>query len=153
MLKWLIWHAVESSGLLSTSAFLRLEELVLGAFFSIMYFSISIDSWTWLHLLARSLNYSWSEETLCRNRLISASYFSLVSLAWESILVSRSLWCARICSSSTCRLAQCRQSSVLAISWMLGAILVLCLGWERSGTFKEFYLVDEDKEEEGIKRR
>lgn len=152
MLIWLIWHAVESFGLLSTSTFLRLEELVLGAFlFSIMYFRISIDSWTWLHLLARSLNCSWSEETLWRKRLRSASYFSLVILAWESILASRSLCCTRICSSSACRSTQCRQSSFLAISWMLGVVLLLWLEWERPGEYKVSFFVNENRN--GLNRR
>lgn len=148
----MIWRAIEYSGLLSTSAFLRLEELVLGAFlFSIMYFKISIDSWTWLHLLASSLNCSWSEETLWRKRFRSTSYFSLVILAWELILASRSIWCTHICSSFACRLVQCRKSSFLGISWMLRAVLLLWLEWERPVEYKVSYFVDEDRN--GLNRR
>lgn len=116
MLMWLICRVVDSSSLLSTPACLMLNELVWTAFlFSIIYFRISMDSSAWLHLLESSLNCSCSEEILWRNKLRSASYFSLVSWLWLSILASRIFWWAQICSSSAWRSAQWKQSSLLAI--------------------------------------
>lgn len=125
MLMWLICLNV---GLSSSLACLILEELVgIAFFFSIMYFSISMDSSAWAHLLESCLNCSCNEESLCKNRFMSASYFSLISwlwlsifdsmiTCWLSILLSKILCQALNCSNSTWRLAQWRQSSLLTIS-------------------------------------
>lgn len=121
--------------------FLRFEELVLGTLlFSNINFRISMDSWAWLHLLERSLNYSWSEVTRWRKMLMSASCFSLVILARMSILASKIFWWARIFSNSACKSTQWRQSSFLAIEETRTMTLMLCrrraLRCYRSGEFK-----------------
>lgn len=116
---------VDSSGFSSPATCLALEELGVALLrLSIIYFRIEIDSSAWLHLFDKWLNYSWSEATLCRKRSIFARYLSLRMRLWSSILVSRILcwfsrtrWWALTSSNSTCRSAQCKQSSLRAITF------------------------------------
>lgn len=120
---WLICLAVDSSGFWSGSICLALEELGAAWFhLSIIYFRIEIDCSAWLHQFDKWLNCSWREATLCRKRLISAQYLSLIMRFWSLILISRILyWFSKICcwalnsSNSACRSTQCKQSSSHAI--------------------------------------